>query len=379
MKNFKKIYILAIVMILCGCGSNYKPPVPAPLTDFQPTLQVQKVWASGYTSGTKGRNLKLTPVVDNGKIFVDGYNGDVVAIDLQSGRKIWAINTKLNLTSGLTAGSGMLFAGSEDGKLVAIQQQNGIISWSNALNGAVIATPTIAGDTLLVKVKNGDLSAFNIDIGKFLWTYNNEIPSLVLSGDSSAAVADSVVVAGFPSGELAAVDLNSGRLLWQEVVAEPHGSFAVERMVDIDADPQIVNGVIYVVTYQGRLAAIDLKTGRVLWSNEMSSVSGLAVDEQKVYVSDFQGYVWCLDRKTGTVIWKQEALLNHGVTAPAMLGGVLVVADAQGYVHFIAKNDGHFVSRINLKEGSITATPLVIDNAVYVYTQTGELVKLTIK
>lgn len=377
MKNFGKICLAVIVFTLCSCGSDYKPPVPAPLVNFQPTLRVQQQWNKSLTVGTKNQNLKLTPVIDNNRIYVNSYAGDVVAVDVQSGKIVWAINTKLNLTSGLAAGSGMVFAGSEDGQITAMQQKNGQVAWFNVMQGEIVAAPAVTNNIVLVKAKNGDLSAYNIDSGKLLWTYNREIPTLVLSGDSSAKVVDNLVVAGFSTGEIAVLNLNNGLLLWREFTAEPHGSFAVERMIDIDADPQIFGGVIYVVTYQGRISAIELKTGRILWGHDMSSVSGLAVDAQRVYVSDDQGYVWCFNRKTGDMLWKQEGLLNHGITAPALLDNVLVVGDAQGYVHFMAKDDGHFVARTSVGNG-IIATPLIVGNAVYIYTMNGILAKFVV-
>ncbi|MCK4608657.1 MAG: outer membrane protein assembly factor BamB [Gammaproteobacteria bacterium] len=382
MKLISKVvkYLVVInLVLLCGC-SSYKPAPPAPLVNFKPTMRVKTAWTKHIGDGAKEQYLKLTPTYVNNTIFVDGYNGELAAMDAQTGNKIWAINTKVHLTSGVGAGNGMLFVGDDKGQLLAFKQKNGAFAWHRSVTSQILATPTVAGNIVLVKAENGVLTAFNIDNGKQLWTYTNEEPSLILRGGSSPQVFGSRIVTGFASGDLVVLDLKSGQYIWRELVAEGEGSMAVQRMVDIDVNPQIINGIIYVASYQGKVAAVSLKTGKTLWQHKLSSYSGLAVDNAHVYVSDDQGSIWAFDRINGRVVWKQNDLANRKITGPALLGSnVLVVGDGEGYIHFIACNDGHFVARALVrKKDSILSEPITYSNNVFIYTKGGYLARFVV-
>jgi outer membrane protein assembly factor BamB len=85
-------------------------------------------------------------------------------------------------------------------------------------------------------------------------------------------------VVGFANGNLAKLTLQDGSMLWQQIITIPEGSFAIQRMVDIDADPVVFNNRVYVATYQGKIAALDLTTGKIYWTHDISSFTGLTVD-----------------------------------------------------------------------------------------------------
>ena len=173
--------LLVVMIFSLGSCDSYKPPPPAPLVGFTPTLKVQTVWTKGVSQGTSGEYLKLTPVISNGQIFTDSYKGYITAIDASTGRRTWSINTKLRLTSGLGANKDTLFAGDDQGQLVAFKQ-DGTFTWRAPMTSEVLATPLVAGNIVLAKAENGELAAFNVNNGKKWWTYTNEEPSLILRG-----------------------------------------------------------------------------------------------------------------------------------------------------------------------------------------------------
>lgn len=371
-----------ITLVLVGLGlsacSSYNPPKPAPLVSFQPTLQVQKQWSNSIGKGTNGKFLKLTPVIANGKIYANSNNGIAAAFDTESGDKIWKVNTGLTFTSGLTATDNLIFAGTDQAQIVAIQQAKGLPGWWRPVTSEVLATPYAASHKVLVKDESGTLTAFNTS-GKQLWIYSHNDPSLILRGGSSPKIVGKYVIVGFSSGELVALNLYSGNVIWSKFIAEGHGGSDVERMVDIDADPQIANGVIYVATYRGKVAAVNLYNGRILWRHDLSSYSGLAVSGGNVYVSDTSGNVWDFDARTGAVVWRQTALSNRNISGPAVVGNGVVVGDVKGYLHFMSKADGHFVARVDVGGGAIMTAPIAVGNAVYVYTSGGKLAKYLVR
>jgi len=154
----------------------------------------------------------------------------------------------------------------------------------------------------------------------------------------------------------------------------PSGRTELERLVDIDADPVIQNGMIYVVAFQGNLAVMDTDTGQTLWDREMSSATGIAVaSTDAVYVSDDQSYLWSIADGSGDSLWRQTLLLRRNITAPVIAGEYVVVGDFEGYLHWVARSDGRFVARQRLDKDPIRSQPIVRDGVLYVMTTGGKL------
>jgi len=202
---------------------------------------------------------------------------------------------------------------------------------------------------------------------------------LSLRGVSRPVIVNNEVIAGYDNGKLVALSLSDGKVLWENSIAIPRGRTELDRLVDIDADPVVKNDTVYVVTYQGQLASVDLNSGRVMWSRDMSSEIGLDVDTgNAVYVTDHDGYVWSIQDGSGDALWRQTRLLRRQVTAPSIAGRYIVVGDLEGYVHWIARNDGRFVARQQVSDGPILSQPLVINDIVYITAADGRLTAIRV-
>ena len=147
-------------------------------------------------------------------------------------------------------------------------------------------------------------------------------------------------------------------------------------LVDIDSEPVVRDGLVYVVTYQGRVAAVDLDSGRMQWRRDMSSHSGIAVDERYVYVTDAEGSVWGLDRRNSASLWRQSRLKARGVTSPVAYGNYVVVGDFEGYLHWLRRDDGQFVARVRIDSDGLLAPPIVQRGTLYAYGRGGTLAAL---
>jgi len=146
-----------------------------------------------------------------------------------------------------------------------------------------------------------------------------------------------------------------------------------ERIVDIDSDIVVNKGIIYVASYQGRVSALSMDSGRPLWSRELSSYAGLAADDNALYVSDADDKVWALDLGTGASLWTQEKLQRRSITGPVLHGDYVVVADFDGYIHWLSKIDGAFVSRRRVAGKGVLSTPTVVDDTLFVLGKNGSI------
>jgi outer membrane protein assembly factor BamB len=186
------------------------------------------------------------------------------------------------------------------------------------------------------------------------------------------------VIAGFASGKLAMLDLTRGELLWEVSVTAPSGRSELERMVDIDGDPLVRDGVIYVATYQGEVAAVSEDTGVVLWRRKLSSYAGMGADYSQLYVADAEDFVWAVDPGNGSALWKNKKMRYRKLSAPAVLGRYILVGDFEGYLHWLGQEDGRLLGRVRVAKSAISTAPIVADGVAYVYADGGEMVAVTV-
>jgi outer membrane protein assembly factor BamB len=110
---------------------------------------------------------------------------------------------------------------------------------------------------------------------------------------------------------------------------------------------------VYAVAYQGRVAAVDRRSGKVMWNRDISSYTGMNAEDGKVFVSHALGSVYALDYEQGKSFWRQAGLLNRRLTAPLPMGSVVAVGDLEGYLHFLTRDEGNFAARIKLDSNAV--------------------------
>lgn len=383
---------LAAAGMLSGCGSSPSPVLPpAPLTTITHPRPVTRVWDKRVGVGVGNNYLKLGPVISGGRGFIADDGGLVRAFDVKDGKRLWNVELHVPITGGVGLASGRVLVGTRRGEVLALSSKNGHVLWRSHVSSEVLSPPQGAQGMVVVRTVDGRISGLNAKTGKRVWTYDGSVPILTLRGTSSPAISNGIVVCGFDSGKLVALTLNDGTVLWNTTVAVPQGRTELGRMVDIDGNPVIRGNTIYVASYQGRVAAIQLDTGRMLWARDISSYVGLAVGDKKVYVTDASGQIWALDRYAGATLWRQTKLRRRQLTAPVIVGNDVVVGDYNGYLHWMSTDDGHLVARTRLSEPdavfhglaptngvlqspvqrAILATPVVADNMVISVDQRG--------
>jgi outer membrane protein assembly factor BamB len=258
------------------------------------------------------------------------------------------------------------------GNVVALNEATGRIKWTTNVSGELIANPAISGGYVIIKALDGSVSALSTQDGHKVWSFKQSEPDLILRGASAPLVRDNHVLVGFANGNMASASLAGGQISWIQQIAVPSGGFAIERMIDIDADPVIYGHRIFAATYQGNIASLDWRSGKQLWSYQLSSYTGMTADDNAVFISDAKSNVWAFGVDSGLVNWRQTDLAARNVSGPADVGNYIVVGDAQGYLHWLNKRDGHFAAREYLGS-AILAKPLVDHQTLYALTNNGTL------
>jgi len=367
------IWLVAAALLAVACSKEKDVAPPAELVKFDAVIGVRKVWNASTKNGDDVLRLGLQPAIQGDRVYVAGHGGDLQALELASGRSVWRASTGLPLSGGPGVGDGLVAAGASSGELVAVDAQSGAERWRVALGGEVLAAPAIHDGLVVVRTVDGRLRALRAADGAEVWSYEQPVPRLTLRGNGAPVVSGTEVLAGFDNGKVIALSLATGELLWTATVAPSRGRTEIERLVDIDSPVRVVDQDVFVVGYQGRVAMLALESGQIWWGRELSSYRGLAVDDAKVYVTTADSTVVALSRRDGTEIWRQDQLLRRSVTAPALAGDAVVVADFDGYLHWLDAATGRMLARAKAGSGRVTMAPVAAGDLLLLQTDSGDV------
>ena len=368
--------VTAAMVALVGCNGFFdkdNTPTPTPLNNFVPQERLALLWSSNPTAGLNGDYLKLVPAITSHTIITASENGHVASVDKATGKLLWQVQASNSITAGPAADDEYVVLSSRAGIVSALNCKNGHLLWQYALPSETLSPPAVGFGMVIVKTISGEVVAINAATGHKAWTYQITEPNLILRGGSQPQITRHAVVLGFSNGKIVKLSLRQGSLLWQQTIAIPTGGFAIERMVDINANPVVQDEDIYSVTYQGKIAKLSLRTGHQDWARNLSSFTGMSINGQTVVVTDTNSLVWAFNATNGDVRWKQDLLKFRNITAPASLDNNIIVGDQEGYLHVISKADGHQVARVKVSRAGILSTPKVDNDVIYVLTKDGYL------
>ena len=380
-KLFRGSLILLLMLGLSACSlfSSEEEEVrtPRPLTTMaEEKVRLVKVWSKGAGKGVGSRFESLRPAVDGDKVFVADAEGTVSALDRNTGKELWQKKLSTSVGGGVTAYGGMVLLGTLAGDVIALNQEFGNELWRTRVSSEILSAPVTDGLYVAVQSIDDRLTVLDAETGKYLWRQEALQPALTLRGSAVPLMFTEVVFAGFASGEAKAFRLQSGAPVWSSRVAVPKGSTELERMVDIKGAPLISGDTIFFVSFQGNVAGLDLYSGRVRWTKELSSYESMAEGFGSIYLTSEDSYVSSIDQRTGASNWRQEDFEFRQLSAPAAYSSYVVVGDGEGYVHLLSQVDGSQSGRFKAASSAIKAQPLVDGELILVFTADGELVAL---
>lgn len=352
------ISILIAFLVLTACGSSPSSVLPpVELTELKNKITVSRQWKMTAGEGVSDFHLKLKPVFYKDTGYIVDYKGHLQAFNITNGKVLWEVELNVPASGGLTLSNGKLFLGTSKGEVIAIDglHKNAKILWRKQLSSEILSRPAVAKGTLVAKTIDGRVYGLNVTDGSQSWIYDRTVPRLTLRGNSSPLIINDIVITASDNGKLTALSLKNGMLLWETTIAIAQGRTQLERVIDMDVDPVVVEDVVYVAGYQGRIAAVKLGSGQLIWSREFSSYSGLYVDAYRVYITDAMGQVWGLNRYTGSTLWRQDKLLRRQLSAPEAQQQYIVVGDYDGFIHWLNREDGKLVARKRINKSDVIA------------------------
>lgn len=375
----RRLPILLLPLLLTACfgwfGSADEGVKPTALTEFKPSATPVVLWQAGV--GSSG-NYALQPAAEHGSIYAAGADGAIARFDADTGKQIWRTDTGKKISGGVGTGMGLVLAGTLKGEVLALDT-NGNAKWQAEVSSEVLSAPQAADGVVVVRCADGRIFGLDAADGKRKWVYQRALPALALRSFAGTVVTRGAVFAGFAGGKLVALNLANGNVGWEATVALPRGTNELERIADITSQPVVDARQVCAVAYQGRVACFDIRNGNPIWARDVSSSAGLAIDQRNVYVSDEKGSVVALDKTTGASVWKQDKLTARHLTAPLVRGNNIAVADFQGYVHLLSREDGSFAARLATDGSAVRTQPVALDDGLLIQTGNGGLYAISIK
>src|SRR5687767_614540 len=362
----------AAFLTLAACADKDIDP-PAELVDIVAKRTVRHTWTAGLGGDSENLRLALRPIVVDGTVYAASHDGEVIAMAADSGRRLWAVKTKLALSAGPEVDGALVVLGSSDGDIVALDATNGSERWRKAIGSEVLARPLIAKDVVVIRTVDGHVEGLATADGVQRWAVDEQVPRLTLRGTAPPVLAGDRIIAGFDNGKVLAIDPRNGEVMWDTIVNAPRGRTELERLADIDSPARVAGDDVFVVGFQGRIAMLARDSGQIWWARDASSYRGFTMDEQNLYLTNSDSVVIAMRRADGAVLWEMNTLRRRGLTAPAIDGDALVVGDFEGYLHWLDKATGTIVARQKADGERITNAAVAGDTGVYVQTDSGKL------
>lgn len=338
--------------------------------------------------------VAATPAVAEGRVHVLSYDGRVHTLDATSGEPLWTFATggerrfearglhgtqprtqtiadpyDVFLSSPAVAG-GMVYVGSSDGHLYALDAASGALRWKQRTGDVVHASPAVADGVAVVGSWDGALYAFDAASGEPRWRVQTGLDPLMHNQQgfqSSAAIADGMVLVGCRDAHVYAFELSTGRERWRH----PTGASWVV------GSPAVADGVVYANTSDSSLVlALDAATGQIRWQRRLAAYmfSSPLVAGSVLLTGVLDGTLLALDLATGDPLWRFRTEASR--------------ANAQGAL----TTEGRFNQAWNFDAGwhdamvigfarqssvgSIFASPLVVDGTVFIAGADGRVVAL---
>jgi outer membrane protein assembly factor BamB len=370
------IAIVAAALLLSGCSDDEDLYLPNPLVDIENQFETQVLWSTDIGDGLGERSGKISPVYAYKKIYIADSEGKVVAVNPDNGKIIWETNSELPIAGGPAVANRIVAVGTSQGEVLVLDAETGEEIWRAQVSSEVISSPAIGEGHVAVRTVDGKVYAFDAKTGEQKWFYDESLPALTLRGNSAPVIASGGVISGFANGKLSVFLLSNGQPAWEKRIATPLGSSEIQRLVDVDLKPLVIGPTIYIGSFNGNLAALDLRNGEFQWQRELSTFQDMAVGELLLFVTHENSYLSAVNRANGVIIWTQKDLHRRQLTTPGVLGEYAIAGDFEGYVHWMSIRTGEIVSREHIDSSGISAVPLIIGDKAIMYTRDGELVAI---
>jgi len=352
--------------------------------------ELERDWVVSIGEGGSRRvPLTTQPIVVDNVIYTLDSRAQVTALDSIEGRRLWRVSAipegededEEMLGGGIAFSDGYLFVTSGYNEVRALNPESGKTVWVQKTPAPTRAAPTALDGRVFVLTLDNQILALSAQTGQMIWNQSAVAESTSLLGTASPAANRNIAVAAFSSGELFAMPTENGRVIWTDTLGAVQRVGVLSSIAEIRGLPVIDKGVVYAISYNGRMVAIDQRTGARIWQREIGGAETPWVAGDSIYLITSDSQLVALDRRNGEIRWLSklprfedpEKETNRLVwLGPVLAGERLVMVSSEGDIYEIRPETGELFARWKMK-GRITVPPVVADNTLYLLTEDGDL------
>ncbi|CAG9297463.1 outer membrane protein assembly factor BamB [Celerinatantimonas diazotrophica] len=385
-KVFRLLFASGLLMLVVACSSDKPVHKPAPTPEVVNKFEPQQVWSASIGDGVGNYYSQLQPTVANSTVYAASRGGEVKAFSLKGkqlwdtdvtelkGHKQYTVDGSARLSGGILAAFDMVFVGSENAQLFALDAKTGKLKWRTAMPGEVVASPSVGEGILAVVTNNGHLVAVDPQSGNILWNITLDLPSLTLRGKAVPVISNGVVILGRSNGSVSVFSVKNGQQVFSTRIGQSNGSTQLEQLADVDSQPLLLDNELFAISYNGSLVALNLQNGRTSWKRSYAAYRDMAIAGSELLISDRSSHLVDLDRFSGSENWQQTQLSYRNITAPAVVGNYVLVGDSEGYLYWISRDTGKFVAKVDIGGDGLYVAPVVTDKLIIIQTRDGKLI-----
>lgn len=354
---------------------------------------MQKLWEQNFGKGGSKRNLLLSsPVIYHNTVFAQDVKGTVSAFSLIDGTKIWKQKLKPNSKfenenalngAGLAADNNGVYVAAGFGSVFALNPESGTVLWRKNLDTPLRTAPTVCADKLLIQTLDNRLLALNTQNGEEVWKYNISAEDTVLAGSSAPACSDekNFAVAGFSNGDIQAFNADIGYPAWTVALVDSAQSGLSTAINSVKASPVIDGDTVYTIGHNDLLAAVNYRTGEIIWKQQIGGTNMPWIAGNNLFILSNNHELLALNKHTGVVLWSAPLLNDYNLdkrsdvylSGPIMVNSQLLITSSDGAIYTVSPLNGKILNKISLKS-SIPSAPIAADKTVVFVTDDAELI-----
>ncbi|WP_239988745.1 outer membrane protein assembly factor BamB family protein [Paramagnetospirillum kuznetsovii] len=350
---------------------------------------LRQAWSSSIGDGSgKRRKLLAQPIMAEGKLFAVDSSSEVSAFDAGTGKRLWKVDITPKDTSdsytsgGLAYEDGQVFVATGFAQVVALDARTGKIDWRQSVSGPMRGAPTVRGGRVFAVTVDNQTHALAAEDGSLLWTHSGISEVTGLLAGNSPAVDGNVVVVPYTSGELFALKVENGGVIWQDSLITIRRTENVGALMDIRGRPVIDRGRVYAIGNGDLMVCLDLRTGRRLWEKEIGGVQSPWIGGDYLFLITNNNEVVALEAKTGRINWvtqmqswqkpkdKEGRILWSG---PVLASDRLIVGSSDGKLVSLSPYSGDMLGWEEAPDG-VSISPIVANGTLYFLTDDADLV-----
>ncbi len=354
--------LVTLLVGLAACTSDR--PKPTPLQNFAPKIAAKPVWS--VSIGSIG--YPMVVALRNGVVFVASGNGEVRALQAETGTEVWRASAGGAIAAGVGSDGRYTSVVTRGNEVVTFDAGREV--WRKRVPSSVVTPPLVAGERVFVMGVDRAVHAFDAIDGRRLWSLSRPGDALTLAQAGVLSAFRNTLLVG-QGQRLAGVDPLRGTVQWEVPLAAPRGTNEVERLADLLGPAVRVGDRVCARAFQSAVGCADAAKGSVLWSRTVGGIQAVAADTEQVFGADASDRITAWRADSGDVAWTQEKLLYRGLSGALAVGPSVVFGDSEGYLHFLATATGELQLRLPTDGKAVIGTPVLSGTTLIVTTQSG--------